>query len=191
MGTAMAAFVPADRPPLTSFFDKAAPSFAAAEDDVVPVVVVPEPVPDVDAAALVPEEATVAAAVADVAVIEAPDDASVDDDFPDLGFAEADVANVVEILLLLISDCREARMEDWLAGFGGVVGNEILLSLMAVNAGAMVEVTMPVCKVKGSEEEGEGNWRGSRRAMVNMCSGGVSKDSPASVAKQRREIGAR
>lgn len=72
-GTAIAAFVPDDSPPPVVDFAKAEPSFAAAEDDVVLVVVVPAP--DADAADDVSEDAAEVDAGDDVDTGLLPDEA--------------------------------------------------------------------------------------------------------------------
>lgn len=158
-GTAMAAFVPADIPTLASFLVNPFPSLAAPDVDVAPFVVVP--VDDEDATVLVCEEE----GVDDVGVVsEDVTDEIFDNDEED-GLLEVvvgsvDVVNVEGVvflvLLLLSSDCSDARMEDALPppGVGREVGKFGVFSLMAVKAAAMVEVPMPDCNVNGGEEEG-------------------------------------
>lgn len=177
-GTAMAAFSPADSPPVARSLCNVVPSPVAVDVDAAPVVTVAAPVLDEDVAE--PAADDMGALDADIAVddgelsVEA-GDASDESDFET---ATVDVARVEEVFLslLLISDCKDdckdARNE-LLPGPGSEVGRLGLFSLMAVNAAAIVEVTIPVRGVKGCED----NWRGSRCAMVNMClGGGVSKD---------------
>lgn len=110
-GTAMAAFVPDDIPPATSFLARAVASFAAAEVDVVPVVVVPAP--DEEAAALVLDDAAVDDAGIDVDCGEALDEA-LDADVLEFVVGVVEVSNVEDVLLKLVlsSDCKDAKRED-------------------------------------------------------------------------------